>query len=94
MTIPEVIRMNSVTYTQVQELVAHLPVTKLPRAFAMLKSLVNEEAITPSVQIKILNLPLAERRRLLAKQAEELLAHYEETVTEREEWQGGDFGDY
>lgn len=86
--------MNSVTYTQVQELVAHLPATKLPRAFAMLKSLANEEAITPSVQIKILNLPLAERRRLLAKQAEELLAHYEETVTEREEWQGGDFGDY
>ena len=79
--------MNSVTYTQVQELVAHLPVTKLPRAFAMLKSLANEDVIAPSIQIKTLNLPLAERRRMLAKQAEEMLVHYEETSTEREEWQ-------
>ena len=36
--------------------------------------------------------PLAERRRLLAEQAERSAVYYEETkaAKEREEWQGGD----
>ena len=37
--------------------------------------------------------PLAERQRLLAQQAEQMVAHYAQTATEREEWQGGDFID-
>ena len=37
-------------------------------------------------------LPLAERRRLLAEQAERTVVYYEEAqaTKEREEWQGGD----
>lgn len=37
-------------------------------------------------------LPLAERRRLLAQQAEHAAVYYEEAkaAKEREEWQGGD----
>jgi hypothetical protein len=39
-----------------------------------------------------MKLPLAERRKILAAQAEKLLAHYEEetAIDEREIWQGGD----
>ena len=41
-------------------------------------------------------LPLAERRRLLAKQAEQVVALYadESATKEREEWQGGDLVEY
>ncbi len=39
-----------------------------------------------------LKLPVAERRKILAAQAEKLLACYEEeaAVSERDVWQGGD----
>ena len=39
-----------------------------------------------------MKLPLTERRKILAAQAEKLLANYEEetAVKEREVWQGGD----
>ena len=36
-------------------------------------------------------LPLGERRRLLAQQAQQLMTHYEQTASERDEWQAGDF---
>ncbi|MBX3061097.1 MAG: hypothetical protein KF770_31950 [Anaerolineae bacterium] len=88
--------MNNITHTQVQELVTRLPVKKLPAAYAFLSKLTDEETPAPSLQVKFLSLSLTERRRLLAQQAEEMLiqSHYEETAKEREEWQGGDFGDY
>ena len=86
--------MSNVTYAQVQELVTRLPAKKLPVAYALLSSLSKEES-SPSLQVKFLSLPLPERRRLMAQQAEDVLTqfHYEETAAEREEWQGGDFGD-
>ena len=34
---------------------------------------------------------MAERNRILAQQAEQMLAHYEQTAKERQEWQAGDF---
>jgi hypothetical protein len=39
-----------------------------------------------------MKLPIEERRRILAKQADELMAHYsDQTIArEREAWQGGD----
>lgn len=37
-----------------------------------------------------LKLPLAERRRQLTEQADELVKHYEKETREREAWQGGD----
>jgi len=46
-----------------------------------------------SPQLEFILLPLAERQRLLAQQAEQRAAHYAPTATEREEWQGGDFID-
>lgn len=41
-------------------------------------------------------LPLAERRRLLAEQAERAAMYYEDEAAtkEREEWQGGDIVEY
>lgn len=42
----------------------------------------------------IMQLPMDERRRLLASQADEMVAHYTATAAEREEWQGGDIVEY
>ncbi len=43
-----------------------------------------------------LKLPLEERRRLLAEQAEDMIEHYESdsACREREVWQGGDIVEY
>ena len=41
-----------------------------------------------------MSLPLDERRRVLAQQAEQMVAHYEESAVEREAWQAGDFVEY
>lgn len=41
-----------------------------------------------------LKLPLEERRRQLAEQAEKLLEHYEREKHEREAWQGGDIVEF
>ena len=42
-----------------------------------------------------MKLPIEERRQILAKQANDLLAHYvdQTTALEREAWQGGDIVD-
>ena len=40
-----------------------------------------------------MRLSVAERRQVLAEQAEQMKAHYEETADERIEWQTGDFID-
>ena len=39
-------------------------------------------------------LPLEERRRLLAQQAHQMIAHYEEIGDEIAEWEAGDFVEY
>ena len=45
---------------------------------------------------EFMRLPIEERRRILAKQAEQMVEHYEEESArrEREEWQGGDILEY
>jgi len=42
-----------------------------------------------------MKLPIEERRRILAEQAEQMAEHYESEASrkEREEWQGGDIVD-
>ena len=85
--------MQAITYRQVQELVAHLPLTKLPIAYAFLRDLVSEKPKPFLSQIEYLSLPLDERQSLLSQQADELVAYYEQTAEEREVWQGGDFSD-
>ena len=69
--------MNMITYNQVQELVKQLPAAKLPRAYNMLLELTEKEADTLSPQLNFLNLPLSERRQIMAQQAEQMAAHYE-----------------
>ena len=51
-----------------------------------------EPAITLAQRIAFMKLPLQERQRILAEQAEQALQHYEEELAskERELWQGGD----
>jgi hypothetical protein len=40
-----------------------------------------------------MRLPLADRRRVMAEQAQKIAKHYEQTTAERELWQGGDIVD-
>lgn len=53
----------------------------------------SEQPLTLEERRAFLRLPLAERRRILAEQAESLQAHYEED-TEWREFQGGDIVEY
>ncbi len=79
--------MESISYSQVQELLTQLPATKLPLAYNLLVDLANTETDVPSPQLDFMRLPLNERRRLMAQQARQMVAHYEETAAERETWQ-------
>ena len=51
-------------------------------------------AVSPSDQEEFMLLPVAERRHLMAEQAEQMVTHYEQTASERQEWQAGDFLDH
>ena len=83
--------MNAITYSQIQELVLQLPATKLPLAYDLLADLAKVDETSP--QFEFMLLPLTERRRIMAQQAEQLVMHYTQTETERLAWQAGDFGD-
>jgi hypothetical protein len=89
------VKVDTLTYSQIQKLVLQLPETKLPFVYKLLSILVDNEndAEILSPQLEFILLPLAERQRLLAQQAEQMAAHYAQTASEREEWQGGDFID-
>jgi hypothetical protein len=57
------------------------------------------ESDTPQSLLRLrefLKLPIEERRRILAEQAEQMVEHYEEESArlERELWQGGDIIEY
>jgi hypothetical protein len=55
-----------------------------------------EDPITLEQRRAFLKLPLSERRRILSQQAEEAASHYEseQSIREREVWQGGDIVEY
>ncbi len=82
--------METITYSDVRELVEQLPAERLPAAYQLLRELA-ERGESLQSQLEFKQLPLAERRRVLARQAEELRAHYAQTSEERSEWQAGDF---
>lgn len=86
--------METVTYSQVQELVTRLPIKKLSIAYRLLVDLSASDTDSLSRQEEFMQLPLAERRRLMAEQAKQMVAHYEQTASERQAWQAGDFVDY
>ncbi len=54
------------------------------------------QPLTLAERRAFLKLPMAERRRILAKQAERVTAHYEQEPerSERVEMQGGDVGEF
>lgn len=85
--------METITYSQVQDLVKLLPATKLPLVYSFLVDLTNKNSDPPSPQLDFMRLPLSERRRIMEQQAQQMVAHYERTAAERETWQGGDFTD-
>jgi Zn-dependent peptidase ImmA (M78 family)/DNA-binding XRE family transcriptional regulator len=62
----------------------------------MLGEEIDDEGETSALQQRreFMDRPLEERRKIMAQQAEELKHHYEDTLDEREEIQGGDLIEY
>jgi hypothetical protein len=83
--------METITYSQIEDLVRQLPARKLRVAYRLLADLTDNDTDSSSAQEDFMLLPLAERRRLLAEQAEKMVSHYEQTTCDREAWQAGDF---
>jgi hypothetical protein len=86
--------MQTVTYEQVEALVRQLPIAKLMVAYELLEDLSHEQENILAPQKEFLRLSLRERKQLLQQQAEEMKAHYEQTASERTEWQAGEFIEY
>ena len=86
--------MEAITHAQVQELVTRLPSSKLLLAYRLLVNLTTNDGDASSLQQDFMLLPLAERRLLMGEQAQQIVTHYEETASDREEWQGGDLVEY
>ena len=53
-------------------------------------SLQTERILTLDQRRAFMKLPLEQRRRILAQQAEQMALYYEADMAEREQWQGGD----
>jgi hypothetical protein len=83
--------METIAYAQVQELVLRLPTRKLPLAYRFLTELAQKEPDTASPQVQFMLLPIAERQRLMTQQASKIVADYEESAADRQDWQAGDF---
>ena len=86
--------METITYAQVRELVEQLPESKLPVIYRMLVHLREDDSSPGSPQRDFMVLPSAERRRILEEQAKLMAAHYESTVSDRQDMQAGDFVEY
>jgi hypothetical protein len=86
-------KMETITHSQLQDLVFRLPATKLPLAYSFLVDLASNDTDTRSPQLDFMQLSLSERRRILEQQARQMVAHYEQSTADREIWQGGDFTD-
>ena len=85
--------METITYTQIQQLVEKLPETKLPLVYHFLLELAERDVEPQSPQVDFMRLSPEEQHRLLSEQAEQMKAHYEQTADERTEWQAEDFID-
>ena len=86
--------METVARSHIQDVLDSLPPRKLQTAYELLLDLAKEDGGDEvSLQVRFMRLPAHERYRLLARQAEGLTAHYEETAEERREWQAGEFVD-
>lgn len=69
--------METITYSQVQDLITRLPITKLPLVYNWLIDLTAKETNQSSPQIDFMRLPLSERRRIMMEQAGQMIVHYE-----------------
>jgi hypothetical protein len=85
--------MNAINYSQIHELVMKIPAGKLSIAYNLLMDLIKKEEDSILPQSNFMNLPLNERRRIMAQQAHEMIAHYERETGKRQDWQAGEFTD-
>jgi hypothetical protein len=86
--------MENISYLKVQELVKKIPTTKLTIAYNLLRELVDDkETSAQSPHMEYMRHSNEERRQILRQQAEQMKIHYEQNISNRNEWQAGDFID-
>lgn len=86
--------MTTITYSEVNKLVMQLPADKLPVAYELIANLSEDDMESDLVQQDFMRLSPEKRHRLLMEQAAQLKSYYEQTTTERQVWQAGDFVEY
>jgi hypothetical protein len=74
--------METVTYSQVKDLVQQIPESRLPAAYRVLRELV-DRGETLEAQVNFMRLSLADRHDILARQAEQLRDYYQESAAPR-----------
>jgi hypothetical protein len=82
---------ETITYSQVRDLVLQLPEERLS-AYQALRELIDRGQFLQA-QIDFMHLPLVERCKILAIQAEQLRVSCEANDDELSKWQAGDFVD-
>ncbi|MBF0378295.1 MAG: hypothetical protein HQK72_12555 [Desulfamplus sp.] len=85
--------MDVITHSQVYELVMRLPAAKLSLAYNLLKELNKKKESEVLSKSDFMDLPLNERSRIMAEQAQKMIFHYENNIEERQEWEAGEFND-
>ncbi len=86
--------MQSVSHREVQELIMHLPETKLYTAYKMMLNLINDKNDEHINQLEKIESNKLVRKALMEKQANLLYDYYQNSHEVRSDWQHGDFNDY
>ncbi len=84
---------NEKMYEKIYNLVALLPEKKLSLAQEFLTDLCKEDDDEVISTSDIMNLPLSERRKIMARQAQNMFSYYDQSNEERHVWQAGEFSD-
>ena len=74
--------METISYTQVQALLKQVPQAKLQTAYRLLADLITGDTETLSFQEEYMSFSLNERCRIMAQQAEQMVAHYQKRTGE------------
>ena len=80
--------MQALTYSHIQKIVNQIPESKLNIAYNFLIELTEKKESNLSNKLSF-----TKKLKLMEKQAQEMISHYESTELKRQQWQAGDFID-
>ncbi|KPA09209.1 hypothetical protein MHK_010589 [Candidatus Magnetomorum sp. HK-1] len=80
--------MQALTYSHIQNIVNQIPESKLTTAYNFLIELTESKKTNLPTKLS-----LSKKHKILEKQAYQMISHYEQTESKRQQWQSGDFID-